>query len=105
MIAGVTPLNGNMKPVMLVSSVVQRNTCVTFASHAPRANATKAMMPAAMPTRLMKTCRVVNAESDRPSVMARVLPFLLWDHCTARARGLRDVEALRRRTGQCGFQN
>src|ERR1700727_797450 len=72
-IPGVTPLNGNMNPVMLVSAVVIRNSSVHntifFDAIIPKITRN----PAAMPTRLIATCTCVNRARLIPRIMLCVL--------------------------------
>jgi hypothetical protein len=54
---GVRPLNGKRKPVTLVRTVVTRNSAVTAGTRLPPIMPTTTTSPAAMPIRLMATCR------------------------------------------------
>ena len=55
-IPGVIPLYGNMKPVMLVRTVVIRKIAVNSGNHRPPIIPKITMNPVAIPIRLIITC-------------------------------------------------
>ena len=67
--AGVKDVMGNMKPVMVVSAVVARNTCVTQSGAAPRSMATRAISPVTMAMMLISVCSSTNVSNDSPSII------------------------------------
>ena len=70
-------LNGNMKPVTLVSTVVARKISVRPPRWRPPSMPNSTMIPLAIPIRLMTTCSVVKLDMDIPRIMGLVSP-VVW---------------------------
>ena len=65
---GNTPLNGNRKPVTLVSTVVTRNTAVQVGIRSDLNSPYSTTKPVTIATRLIATCTMVNTASDIPKI-------------------------------------
>ena len=71
-IPGVMPLNGNMNPVTLVSTVVSRNSAVQTGRDLPAIIPMTTTKPVTIAMRLIATCNSVKVSSDMPRIM--ILP-------------------------------
>src|SRR5579862_7529611 len=67
-IPGVTWVKGNMKPLTLVNTVINRNSAVKPPSLLDENMPNMTMSPDTMPNKLMITWTVVKVESDMPSI-------------------------------------
>ena len=75
---GSTRSLGKKNPLTLVSTVVARKSAVQPGSLRAHSMPTRAMIPVAIPMRLITTCTTVNVASDMPRIMTRLLSKARW---------------------------